>query len=392
MRILQLCPTMHEAGTWFRCFCLSKALVKRGHQVTLVKVSPDSRLKTRHSQRDGVDIVETPRFFGSSWSHGNTRLVSDLLSRSALAAVERFDVVHTYSHHFNAVLPGLVAKAAHPGTALVMDWDDLWTDGGLYSAPEHGLVPRLDYRIDALSERHLKRLADAVTVVSHDLLERSVAHGVPREKITLLPNGAPVDDIRPGDRSDARAELGLPQDIPVAVFVGFGQYDLDMVFGAVQRVRQRGQRCFVAITGPHADKVLALAHGLGVTEDLRVAGLVPYAQMITYLNAADVGLMPYADKPINRARWPIKLGDYLAAGLPVVTCQVGEMGRMVTEHQVGTATAPNADAFAQGLLELLRTPDALVLGRRARSVAERHSWQNVAKQAEELYLAVSRPG
>ena len=43
MRILHLCPTMYEAGTWFRCLHLARGLAARGHDATSLRVRADRR-------------------------------------------------------------------------------------------------------------------------------------------------------------------------------------------------------------------------------------------------------------------------------------------------------------------------------------------------------------
>jgi len=392
LQILQICPTMYEAGTWFRCFYLARGLARRGHDVTLLKVSPDSRFSFEESSRDGVRIVETPRFWGSSVSHHNTRIPSDVLARIQFILRQRFDVLHTYSHHVNAMLPGLLGRLLHPDTALVVDWDDLWTEGGLYDLNPHStLLQRISYQIDRLSERHLKRLGDAVTVVSRDLANRCLDHGVPPERIHTLPNGAPADTIFPADMATARARLGFPAAGQIALFVGYGQYDLDMVFGAARLLQAEGLRFLLAICGPHGDKVQEMAEHAGLGGMTRVVGLIPPSAVPEYLHAADVGLLPFADKPINRARWPIKLGDYLAAGLPIVTCAVGEMGPFVERWRAGVSTPPTVEGFAAGMRQLLTDPAPGEVRARARHAAEKTSWDEVAVQAEGIYLrAVAR--
>src|SRR5436190_9391130 len=132
MKVLLLCPAMHRVCTWFRCYHLGAALARGGHAVTLLKVSPERRVIPRVTEEAGMRLYETPRFWGGRVSHNGTRLPSDLLARVALVWREPFDVVHTFSHHVNAMLPGFASKLRRAHGVLVADWDDLWTDGGIY--------------------------------------------------------------------------------------------------------------------------------------------------------------------------------------------------------------------------------------------------------------------
>lgn len=391
MRVLQLCPAMHREGTWFRTFFLSRALARRGHDVTLVKVSASARLRTVRSEEDGVHLVETPRFVGGRFSHHGTRLPSDVLARVLHVTRERYEIVHAYAHHLNVMLPGLVARHVLRRGTLVMDWDDLWSEGGIYGEkPARGWLERSSLAFAHWSEVRLKRYADAVTVVSEDLRERSIRAGVPADRITFIPNGAAVDTFRPMPRAQLRRALGLPLDLPMLLFSGYARFDLEFMLDAVALLRRRGVPHLTVITGPHEDQTRALARARGLEEHVRVAGIVPLDELARYLAAADVGLIPYADKPLNRARWPIKLGDYLAAGLPIATCDVGEMGRVVPEWKVGAASAPDPEAFSTAIERLLRDPALPAVAERARARAEALSWENIAAELEKVYEAAAR--
>jgi len=113
-------------------------------------------------------------------------------------------------------------------------------------------------------------------------------------------------------------------------------------------------------------------------------GPVPPDEVQWWVAAADVALVPYFDTPFNRARWPIKLGDYMAAGRPVVACDIGELGRVVREHEIGLLADADMSGFAGHVLELLRdAPRADELGARARRVAEEHyDWRVLAERLE----------
>ena len=108
--------------------------------------------------------------------------------------------------------------------------------------------------------------------------------------------------------------------------------------------------------------------------------------------AADVALVPYFDTDFNRARWPIKLGEYMAAGRPVVACDVGELGRVVAEHEIGLLAQPDMSGFADAVLALLRDPGrSAAIGARARQVAEDHyDWRVLAERLE-AFLEERRP-
>jgi glycosyltransferase involved in cell wall biosynthesis len=390
-----LTSLIHRVGTWHRVFNFARALGRRGHSVCLVKGGTQRLLPVR-SVEDGVTLWDFPRFWGSSLFHRGTRMPWDIAARAVFQAASRADVVHTFTHHLNSLLPTVVARWTNPGAITVGDRDDLWADGGLYGdGSDRSFWGTLDYRFHSWTERGMGRWLGATTVVSDDLMERARASGAPAARIRKVINGCPIDRIWPGDRRGARATLGLPADRSILLFIGVGQYDVDLIVDALRLLRRAHPESALPLTvliGPNEEWMRGLARERGVDDAVLATGSLPEAQLIPYLHAADIGLLPFADRPLNRARFPIKIGDYLAAGLPVLTNDVGEMGRIVRAEQVGLATASSSDAYAAGLWQMLSDPGLLAEQRsRARPAAERMSWDAVGADLERFYFDLGAP-
>lgn len=394
MKVLMFTAVLHPVGTWYRAFNLASALVRRGHSVAVVKVGLQ-RIQLEEETVDGVSVIETPRFWGSSLFHRGTRMPHDIAGRIALQLFRGFDVVHAFTHHLNALLPALASRSARKRLVLG-DRDDLWADGGLLDRSDRPrLVDRINYSFHTWTERNMGRWLGTMTVVSEDLRDRLVASGVPPERIRKIINGCAVERIRPGDRSLARAKLGLPVDRSILLFVGVGQYDVDLILDALGHLKaDLGEDALplTVLVGPHEDSMREWAAQRRVAGHVIATGYLKDAEILPYLQAADVGLLPFADKPLNWARFPIKIGDYLAAGLPILTNDVGEMGRMVREADVGEVTAPDPSSYAAGLRRMLADRNRLtVWSRRARETAERLSWQAIGADLERFYLEMGAP-
>jgi glycosyltransferase involved in cell wall biosynthesis len=93
-------------------------------------------------------------------------------------------------------------------------------------------------------------------------------------------------------------------------------------------------------------------------------------------------LLPFPDRGLNQARFPNRLGDYLAAGRPVVTNPTGEAERLVRQSGAGLLADPTAEAMARAVLKLFDDRDlAIHLGRRGRQYAEQVlAWPILAGQ------------
>ena len=114
-----------------------------------------------------------------------------------------------------------------------------------------------------------------------------------------------------------------------------------------------------------------------------VAALGPrrFEDLLPYLKAIDVGIVPYANTQFNRNSFPMKTFEYLAAGKPVVSTPLPAVRSLQTDL-VATAEAPAE--FAAAVLAAAaeaRDPDRVAARRR---FAGGHSWQVRAEQLADL--------
>jgi glycosyltransferase involved in cell wall biosynthesis len=131
-------------------------------------------------------------------------------------------------------------------------------------------------------------------------------------------------------------------------------------------------------------------HGTTVPIDLRShvleVGFVSDAVLADYRAASDALLVPLADTLASRARWPSKVNPFLAEGRIAVLCDVGDLPRLIADHQAGVVSAPSAQNFADAVMGLFGRPDVRPsLEANARRLARTLSWTELAKGLEGLY-------
>ena len=120
----------------------------------------------------------------------------------------------------------------------------------------------------------------------------------------------------------------------------------------------------------------------GVPADRLVAyGAVSHAEAIQRLRGWDAGVAPYL--PLDDFYFsPLKVLEYMAAGLCTVASDLGELPALLGQGDRGVLVpAGDACGLAAALVELARTPErAAELGRRARThVLETHTWERNAR-------------
>ncbi len=378
-----------------RAFFAARALVERGHRVTLLLPPYDNPADSGvEGERDGVRVLNMQVSGDSAW---NRLSVPFRMARRAARLGP--DLVHAFKPISYAGLSALYLRTLWPGLPLVLDSDDWDGPGGW--ADVHGR-PWAWKRFFAWLERWLARRAGAVTVASRALAEQMRGFGLPDERIFYLPNG-PDPRLREGplagaDSSQARSGLGVGE-APLIIYVGqIPQYnDLDLLIQALPAVIEAvpDARLLVVGTGDGLPALQAQVTRAGLTERVTFTGWVEPERAAPYLAAADVAVAPYRDTLINRAKCAAKIIYYMALGKGIVTSRVGENMAYLDEGRAGLLTEPGDPAdLAAGLVSLLRDQEwAAELGRRARArLWQQFDWRTQAVQIERAYQTALRIG
>lgn len=225
----------------------------------------------------------------------------------------------------------------------------------------------------AAGDRRLTESSDIVVAVSEavvgDLCERGVT-------AAYLPNGCDaafytgVDDAADPPDVDLRG--------PVAGFVGHLNSRTDLALLEAIAASEAS----LLLIGP-TDPNFEPGRLAALTARPNVAALGPrrFEDLLPYLRAIDVGIVPYGNTQFNRNSFPMKTFEYLAAGKPVVSTPLPAVRSLRTDLVV-TAEAPAE--FAAAVLAAAaeaRDPGRIATRRR---FAAGHSWQARAEQLAEL--------
>lgn len=385
MRILMLNHNTKWRGTFFRAFHFARCLARRGHDVTVVTISESNRLRFRTENLQGVRVVESPDLLAGKGRTGWDPY--DTIRRTLLALTgETFDIVHAFDCRPAVIVPALALKRFR-GVKLVSDWADWWGRGGIIE--ERGRILRWTMgAVETFFEEFFRPFADGLTVTSRALQDRAAGLGIPRGRIRYIPSGADTETIRPMDKIHSRKLLGLPENGPIVEFIGFVNYDFDCMIRSFPFVQEAFPEATLLLVGQPSPLTPKISKACGITRGIRETGVVPFEKLSVYLACADVLLLPFTDKICNIGRGPIKLGDYMAAGRPIVTQPVGDLRFVFDENEpIGVLAGDTPEEFGRAVCELLANPvRAERLGRNARRLAEeRYAWPTLAAELERYY-------
>jgi glycosyltransferase involved in cell wall biosynthesis len=385
MRILMLNHNLIGRGSFLRCWNFARELVTFGHQVEILTTSDRINRHWAIIEQEGVQIRMPPRL-GKVGQHDGGYSPLDTLLRLPMA-MKDWDLIHAFEHRPNVLVPALASRFRR--TPLVTDWSDWWTRGGITTSRRR--FEWIDQLEATFLEEGTKKLADRITLVSRVLQERALSMGIKAESLVMVPSGCDYHRIVPEDKRACRLALGLPPSVPVLCFSGFAFWDFQFLLEAFRRVLEAFTETHLLVVGEDKDgEIQTLAREtLGPRfRQVIFAGRFKAEELSRPLGAADIHLLPLPDNPANRARWPIKFGDYLASGRPLVLSDVGDTPIFLAAAQAGLVTPPTPEGMADGILSILRQPELGVeMGIRARKLAETDlSWTVQTRKLETCYL------
>jgi glycosyltransferase involved in cell wall biosynthesis len=229
-------------------------------------------------------------------------------------------------------------------------------------------------------EGKLCREADLIFACSNDDADQFVdLYGVSRDKIVLVPNGVDVEGIQPAspiERETARRQFDLLPDRPVLIFIGSGYApNTEAATFLVKEVAPRLPGCTIMIAGSVKDSYEA-SRGPQSLANVRWLGTIDAASRRALYQAADIAVNPmFSGSGTN-----LKMFDYFAAGLPVVSTPAGARG---LELKDGDCVVCSSDQFVAGIEDLIENPATCRrIGENARKLAvERYAWSLIADHA-----------
>jgi glycosyltransferase involved in cell wall biosynthesis len=304
---------------------LLKGLHNRGHQPELL-AAINSALGQR-AQAAGIPV--------HCVSRGLFRLPAAQKIRQLLAS-RRFDLVH--------------ANEAHAVSAA-------WLAGAHKRLP-FVISRRVGYPIGkSRLARARYEAASSIIANSNWVAAQAAASGAPREKITVIYEGAETPSLfTPQQRQLARARWKIPSDTPLLGCVGVLLPDKgqEWLIRALPETRREfpNAKLLLAGDGPSRPQLVQLARELGVTDSVIFAGFVTDIENV--YAALDVFLLPSFFEALNNS-----LLAAMAYEIPSISFNRGALGEIIEHGNSGLlAEAANTAALHSAIAKILRDPPA----------------------------------
>lgn len=368
--------------------------------------------------------------------------------RVIVALTQRFDIVHADGHRPAVLLPALIQRWIF-GSWFVSEWWDLYGRGGYYDRKKRVWKWTVG-SLDNLLEIRTHRTSNRLIVVSEELRARALNMGRPRDHVVKLWGASDVHGIEfTSDPLTYRKKFGLPEKAFILMASGMSAEELEVSRVLLQvmnemnhagldglqqhsngdpldqpgnvlfvnvsnikpneskkqskkvqnkkvrnrKVRNRNERNRNERTYRTEDEDVADWRMLYMREGVyRTVACVDYAEYGALLSCANAFVLLQDDSLKNRSRWPNCVGDFLAAGRPVLCNPVGEIAEF--REKWPHAVWPVEKVYdEQSIREVLR--DAMAghrgngseFGRIRRSAEKDFLWKRRLKELMQMYDA-----
>jgi len=312
---------------------MAQGFARLGHDVTVVcreppegSVSPDQLAKI-YGLTEPLRWVQLPRKI-LGWS-------TDTYWRTALLTLPtalqiRPDLVFARGYLF----PWLSSKL---GMATV--------------AEKHSRVGVVNSRFFRLVKGTHHRAFLVWLTISHRLADYYHSQGVPKEKLLVLPDAV---DLKLYQRPECLPDSPYPANCANVAYVGH-LYDYKGIPTVLEAAAKLPEVIFHFVGGWQED----IDRHQKRVEELKLQnvifhGLKPQVEVPNFLWHADILLLPPSQHHPSAA-WtsPVKLGEYLASGTPVVATDILALRDWLTDEEVEFVQPDNPEALAQGIGRLL---------------------------------------
>ena len=371
-----------KGATGIRSYEMAKALVKRGHQVTMVcgsygagqtGIDEPFEKGIRKGNVDGIDVIEFDLAYSNSdgFLKRSVSFMKFAVRSIGIAMSAKYDLIFATTTPLTAGIPGIFARWLRR-KPFVFEVRDLWPE-----LPKAMGVIRNPVILWAMAvlERTSYRSAHRCIGLSPGIVDGIASTGKSTKDITMIPNGC---DLNIFDQTSAAwRPPGVADSDFMAIFTGTHGIanGLDAVLDAAAVLKRKNINNIKLVLvgqGRCKDSLKARAD----KEDLGNVIFhdpVDKAKLSGLMSSADIGMQVLANVPaFYYGTSPNKFFDYISSGLPVINNYPGWLADMITENAIGYVVEPNnPEAFADALTKAASSDQLDEMGARAKELAKR---------------------
>ena len=233
-------------------------------------------------------------------------------------------------------------KQQYPGDAVVVDIRGYWplervVNSNVFNLNEMSADQKKVFDDDAARLRNAVTKAEWMCTVSEPLRRYLVDNAGARADSIVIP--CCVQQVIPGNSRDRiRQELNLAGKTAILYLGGIQKYQHldDLVMPFLRSALAQSEKYVAVLITQNKEKMAEILTKFNIDESrVRLISL-PQTKVGEYLTAMDLGLLLRAPSELNNFSQPVKFGEYLSAGVPVVLEEgTGNISEMLDTYKIG---------------------------------------------------------
>lgn len=340
----------HYSGLTIYAEREARALVERGHEVTILTSRFDKSLPARE-MRDGVEIIRL-----NVWLRISKGVIMPGMLPWSWKLARRADVIHLHTPQLDAAPIALIARILHKPVVLTYHCD--------LSLPS-GFIHFLANQASNLANHITAQAADIIVHNTQDYVDHSKFLKHYSDKVKPVYPPVEVAPISEKQRADLRAKHQVQPDQKIIGMAArlVTEKGVEYLAQALPAILQHHPTARVLFVGPYQNligeeqyalKVLPMIEQLG--EHWTFLGVVPPEELSAFYRECTVTVLPSINKTES---FGIVQVESILSGTPVVASDVPGIRVPVQTTGCGLL-APPADsaALSQAINEILSQPEA----------------------------------
>ncbi len=191
--------------------------------------------------------------------------------------------------------------------------------------------------IEYIMARYFVKRVDMIISVTNSLREKIIDElKIPSEKVFLLPNSCDTDKFnRRSAKESLKEELSI-LDKKIIIYVGALDYlrRLDRFVDAFSRLEEN-YAFLVVGEGYEKESLEKQSSDYVLNDRIIFLGKLPHEKVIELLKISDVAINSFIKTKESEVSFPVKTAEYLSAGLPIISDNVGEVANVIEENEIG---------------------------------------------------------
>jgi len=261
------------------------------------------------------------------------------------------DVIWAFSQRLFSFIVGYPLKVIKK-SYLILDMTDIWPEALVNTG--HIISNGFLFQIISCVFRIVYPLCDHITTLNEQMKKILInTMNIPSTKVSILPNIINTNVFKP---INTPREIRFQNRFIVMYSGNLGpNYDFEILLKSANELKKKASDVLFIIRG-YGEKASIISEYINKHQLNNVflkTSLLSKNQLVSYLNKADIFILPLKKSEYPDASFSIKFLDYLSCGKPTICCAEGYLSDFVTGNNVGISIQPgNHEALSRAIISL----------------------------------------